>query len=399
MKRREFLRLATLGAGVCAGFLPSLSSAQRQSLLSTQQAESRAEQVRRVKKDRILVLVELEGGNDGLNTLVPYSNPIYQKNRPTLKLSKSQIIDIGSGMGMHSSLAALKPFWDDEDLAWVQSIGYPYPDLSHFRSQDIWATASSSNQQLSDGWLSLVLPEKKHGLHGIVVGDDLGPLKSHRCRAVAMKDPKTFLQQAEIVKTVQHKSSNDSLSHLISVQRQLNEAKVLLDNSSNVAYLDRYFHQHPFQNDLKSIAKMIVADGSKASVYKVTLKGFDTHANQAITHKNQLKYLADGLNAFASAMKASDKWHDVLVMTYSEFGRSIKENRSAGTDHGTAAPHLIMGGKVHGGELYGEKERLNDLHEGDLVAATDFRSLYASITERWWGLESPWKQHDTIAFV
>ncbi|HHL19327.1 MAG TPA: DUF1501 domain-containing protein [Thiothrix sp.] len=394
MKRREFLRLVSLGA--CAGSLSSLSYAQ--ALASTKQ-ESRVEQIRRIKKDRILVLVELKGGNDGLNTLVPYTDPLYKKLRPTLSLSKNQVIDLGHGMGMHKSLAALKPIWDDEDLAWIQGVGYPRPDLSHFRSQDIWKTASSSDHQLTDGWLSLVLPEKKRGLHGIVIGDDLGPLESHHCRAVVMKDPKTFRQQANMVKVIRHKSNNASLAHLIGVQQQLHEAKMLLENTSGFAYLDRYFHAHPFQNDLKSVAKMIVGGGAKASVYKVTLKGFDTHASQAVTHKNQLKYLADGLNAFATAMKASDKWHDVLIMTYSEFGRSVKENRSGGTDHGTAAPHLVMGGKVNGGELYGENMRLNDLQDGDLVYTTDFRSLYATITDRWWGLESPWQQHDTLAFV
>lgn len=397
MKRREFLRLATFGT--CAGSLSPLSYSQPPMLVSTDNNESRVDQVRRVKKDRVLVLVELEGGNDGLNTLTPYTDAIYQRLRPTLKLSKKQVIDLGNGMGMHKSLTALKSLWDDEDLAWIQNVGYPHPDLSHFRSQDIWKTASSSNQQLTDGWLSLVLPEKQQGLHGIVVGNDLGPLKSHRCRAVAMKDPKMFRQQAEMVKPVCYKNDNASLSHLISVQQQLNEAKILLDSSANITYLDRYFHPHPFQNDLKSVAKMIVSGNSTASVYKVTLKGFDTHAAQAIVHQNQLKYLADGLKAFATAMKANDRWHDVLIMTYSEFGRSVKENLSGGTDHGTAAPHLVMGGKVHGGELYGEKPRLTDLQHGDLAYTTDFRSLYATITERWWGLENPWKQHTSIAFV
>jgi uncharacterized protein (DUF1501 family) len=214
-----------------------------------------------------------------------------------------------------------------------------------------------------------------------------------------MKDPKTFYQQAKMVRSINYKGNNDSLSHLISVQQQLNEAKVLLEKSANFAYINRYFKRHPFQNDLKTIAKMIVDGGSKASVYKVTLKGFDTHAGQAITHKNRLKYLADGLNAFATAIKASGKWDDVLIMTYSEFGRSVKENLSGGTDHGTAAPQLVMGGRVHGGVLYGEKPRLNDLYQGDLAYTTDFRSLYTTITERWWGLESPWKQHDAIVFV
>ena len=374
----------------CTGLLPSLVYAN-----DNKNKEASIQQ----KKGRIVVLVELAGGNDGLNTLVPFSDPAYNSTiRPTLKLNKSQVIELGDGMGMHSALQPLKSLWDDEQLAWVQNVGYSQADLSHFRSKDIWETASSADQQLTDGWLSLVLPEKKKGLHGIVMGDSLGPMIGKKCRAVAMNDPKTFVEQVALVQNIQYECDNESLSHLIAVQQQLSDAKEFLTKSSQVPYLDKYFQHHPFQNDLKSVAKMIVG-GSNATVYKVTLKGFDTHANQAVTHKNQLKYLADGLKSFSQAMKATHKWDDVLVMTYSEFGRSVKENSSGGTDHGTAAPHLVMGGKVQGGVLYGEKPNLKELHKGDLHYTTDFRSMYATIAEKWWGLESPWEQYDAISFV
>lgn len=393
MNRREFLQFSALVP--CTALLPSLVHANT----SKNEVNLKHNAKHGRKNDRIVVLVELAGGNDGLNTLVPYTDPAYNTTiRPTLKLDKSQIIDIGDGMGMHSSLQPLKSLWDDEQLAWVQNVGYPKADLSHFRSKDIWETASSSDQQLTDGWLSMVLPEKKKGLHGIVMGDSLGPMIGKKCRAVAMNNPKTFVEQAALVQDIQYESDNGSLSHLITIQQQLTDAKELITKSSKVRYLDRYFHRHPFQNDLKSVAQMIVG-GSNATVYKVTLKGFDTHANQAVTHKNQLKYLADGLKSFSSAMKASHKWDDVLVMTYSEFGRSVKENNSGGTDHGTAAPHLVMGGKVQGGELYGEKLNLKELYKGDLHYTTDFRSMYATVAEKWWGLESPWDQYDAISFV
>ncbi|MEE9352586.1 MAG: DUF1501 domain-containing protein, partial [Thiotrichaceae bacterium] len=131
-----------------------------------------------------------------------------------------------------------------------------------------------------------------------------------------------------------------------------------------------------------------------------TLPGFDTHAGQAVTHQNQLSYLAEGLHSFSRAMKSSRMWDDVLVMTYSEFGRSIKENLSGGTDHGTAAPQLVMGGKVKGGQLYGDRADLQNLDsEGDLNYSTDFRAIYATVAQSWWGQENPWEQHSPIDFV
>lgn len=384
MNRREFAKLAALTpfAGM-AGIMPELA------------LSAKAEPTGK----RILLLVELAGGNDGLNTLIPLKQrKKYEDARPTL--AQKKVIDIGEEVGMHTSLEPLKPWWDEGQCSWVQNVGYPKPDRSHFRSKDIWETASSSDQQRADGWLSLVLPEKKQGLHGVVVGSGLGPMQGKQCRAVAMHDPRTFVKQAELVSQADVETSNPSLAHIIDVQQQVHGARQLLERSIRVRHIERFFpHRSNFNNDLKSVAKMIVG-GADATVYKVTLSGFDTHAGQAITHKNQLAYLAKGLDAFANAMKVFKQWDNVLVMTYSEFGRSLKENLSGGTDHGTSAPQLVMGGKLKGGKLYGDSPDLNNLDsEGDIQYTTDFHSLYATVAENWWGGENPWTQYETLSFV
>ncbi len=386
MNRREFAKLAALTPfASILGMTPELA------------LSADAEPAGTTGK-RILVLVDLAGGNDGLNTLIPQvKQQKYIDLRPTL--AQKKVIDIGTGVAMHTSLEPLKSWWDKGQLAWIQNVGYPKPDRSHFRSRDIWETASSSDHQLVDGWLSMVLPAREHGLHGIVVGSGLGPLAGKQCRAVAMHDPRTFVKQATLVEQAECETSNPSLAHIIDVQHQVHGASNLLKRSIRVQHVDRFFRPSNFNNDLKSVAKMIVG-GAGASVYKVTLPGFDTHAGQAVTHKNQLHYLAEGLDSFAKAMQNFKLWDNVLVMTYSEFGRSLSENLSGGTDHGTSAPQLVMGGSVKGGQLYGDSPDLNNLDsEGDIQYTTDFHSLYASVAERWWGFENPWPQHAPISFV
>ncbi len=393
MNRREFAKLAALTP--FAGVIPELVFAGKASAGSSLHRPASANSA---SANNILVLIELEGGNDGLNTLIPLTNRgDYLNARPTLAQEKA--IEIGNGIGMHTSLKPLESLWNKGELSWIQNVGYPRPDRSHFRSKDIWETASSSDHQLTDGWLSLVLPKKKKGLHGVVVGSGLGPLAGQSCRAIAMRDPASFVQQAKLLKDINHKSPNPSLAHVVDVHHQVHTTKKNIERSAKLTYMDRLFNKNNFSNDLKSVAKMIASD-LDASVYKVTLSGFDTHQGQAVTHKNLLQYLANGLESFSKAMQVSQKWDKVMVMTYSEFGRSLKENVSHGTDHGTSAPLLVMGGKVKGGQLYGDKPDLHNLDsEGDIKFSTDFRSVYASVAKNWWGHENPWSQFETVPFI
>lgn len=383
MKRRDFIK-------VTAG-LSAVSIAP--SIFAEDYTMSHAH------NNKIVVLVHLAGGNDGLNTLIPYTDPTYYRLRPTLAIPANKALALNDEVAMHPSLAALMSYWKSGEMAWLQSIGYAKPDLSHFRSIDIWESASNSNQYLKDGWLSQVLPQKTDGLHGIVLGQRMGPLAGSKLNAVEMKNPQTFLNQAKLIKDMSYvHSSSSSMNHLLDVQNQLySTAMELSQKLRRQVPVRANFPKTPFGHQMKSIAEMIIS-GVDSSVYKSQLAGFDTHAGQLISHKNNLYHLSGVLQAFAESMRAAGRWDDVIVMTYSEFGRRVKENRSGGTDHGMASTQLVMGGSVKGG-IYGNKPNLNHLDSGNLRYRTDFKSIYGTLARRWWRVNNPWKEYGEIPFV
>jgi uncharacterized protein (DUF1501 family) len=381
MNRREFLQLASAAslASMAPGAFATTNSAHKQ---------------------RTVVLVHLAGGNDGLNTLIPYTDPLYSRLRPNLAIKEKNVLPLENGMGLHPSMKALMPYWNAGEMAWVQGIGYPHPNQSHFRSIDIWDTASSSNEYIEDGWLSQVLPQISQGLHGIVLGQGIGPLAGSKLNAVEMENPKTFLNQAKLIQDIHARTSSNSMKHLLQVQNQLYTTAAELSyklRRKHPATRRVHFPRTPFGHQMHSIADMINSNVN-TPVYKAQLAGFDNHANQAINHKNSLYHLANVLNAFSKSLKLAGKWDDVLLVTYSEFGRRVKENRSGGTDHGMASAHMIMGGKVYGG-IYGGKPDLENLDHGNIAYTTDFRSIYGTLANRWWNVDNPWLTHGKIPFV
>lgn len=389
MKRRDFLALA--GGVPLVGMTPGLVEAN----VAANNHKKRA------AGQRILVLVKLEGGNDGLNTLVPYQDPLYYQKRPTIAVPRHKAIPLEKNMAMNPYMKALKPIWDRGQMAWIQDVGYKHQDLSHFRSIDIWEQAINFNEHSEQGWLSHVLPRYKQGLHGIILGEgNLGALAGKDCNTVAMQSPEVFLSQVSLVDDIQHRvRGNRALEHLVNVQQQLFSAGDQLKNQMrNPRPLGVPFATSTFGRRMESVAKMII-NGVDAAVYKVTHDGFDTHVKQHNTHSNLLQHLAVGLASFEAAMRKHGLWDDVLVMTYSEFGRRVQENHGRGTDHGAASVQLAMGGRVKGG-IYGDNPRLHDLDVmGNLPASTDFRSIYSSVAQRWFRQPHPWKKHSPILFV
>lgn len=383
MNRREFLALAALlpWCAELAAQVPPAAPHPRNA-------------------QRIVVLVKLAGGNDGLNTLVPYTDPLYYQLRPTIAVPKHQVIDIGQSLGMNPYLKALKPWWDKGQVAWLQGVGYPQASLSHFRSSDIWETASSAAEYRETGWLGDLLPGCKSGLHGIVIGDNTGPLASKDCNSIAMRSPQTFLSQIRVLEAAPHSAyPNPVLAHLGNVHQQLYAAGAQLSEKLQRPVPQvQGFATSAVGRDLESVAKMILS-GVDAAVYMVTLDGFDTHSNQYSTQSNLLNQLATALDSFAVAMQRGGRWDDVLLLTYSEFGRRAQENHGRGTDHGTASVQLVMGGKVRGG-IYGEQPALNALDgEGNLHHTVDFRSVYGTVAQHWLGQSNPWAQFATVPFV
>ena len=355
------------------------------------------------RQNRIVVLVELKGGNDGFNTLVPFADKLYYKYRPNIAIKERQVLKLNKKVGLHPRMKALMPLWKSKQMAWIEGVGYPSPTLSHFRSMDIWDSASSSNQFIEDGWLSRVLPKYKKGLHGIALNRgqaELGPLISSQLNSVTMQDPRTFLNMIKRIDDVQPSRRTPAIAHISQTQHQLFDVGEQLQDKMGrqMKRAGVQFSKGVLGHSLESVAEMII-NGVDAPVYKVTQDGFDTHSGQRGAQDNGLYHLSNGLVSFQKSMQRAGLWNNVLVVTYSEFGRRPKENRGGGTDHGTASSHMILGGKVRGG-IYGKHPNFARLDDnGNVHHTTDFRSIYGTLAQRWWGQKNPWKGHAIIPFV
>ena len=368
MERRAFL--GALGAAAIVGWLPGSARAYPAG-----------------RYDNLLILVELKGGNDGLNTVVPYADGEYYNLRPRLAIARDQVLQLDSRTGLNPALQPLLGMWQNRELAVVQGIGYPNANLSHFRSIEIWDTASKSTEYLGDGWLTRAFAQapvpKSYAADGIVVGaGDLGPLAGGGTRALALTTIEQFMRQARLAGGA-GASRNPALSHILKVERDVSQAAANL----NADYaLQTEFPNNAFGNALKTAAQ-VIASKAGVAVVKVTQNGFDTHSGQQATQQRLLKDLADGLTAMRTALQEIGRWDTTLMMTYCEFGRRPKENQSGGTDHGTANAHFVLGGRVKGG-LYGVPPALTRLDgNGNLPFAVDFRDLYATALEQWWGID------------
>ncbi len=401
MDRRDFLKLS--GGVSAAGLAPEMLWAAEQ-----RSAHLRAKKQRPTTPPakRKLVLVRLKGGNDGLNTLIPFSQyDHYRELRPTISMPaqikklRSRVLD-NSGMSLNPYMHRLDKWFDAGDVAWIQGVGYARPVLSHFESSDVWDTAMTHGRHANKGWLAHLLPRMHKNLHGVVLGDELGPMHGKDCHAIAMKSPEVFLSQITLLDEVQPSSTyNPALAHLTNIQSQVLHAKQEFEQKMRrPTQIGGRFANSAFGRQLESVAKMIIND-IDAPVYMVELDGFDTHVDQLNQQNHNLSYLSDALDSFATALKQHGHWDNVLVMTYSEFGRRVKENHGRGTDHGAASVQLVMGGAVRGG-VYGRNPDLKRLDaQGNLPMTTDFRKVYSTVAQRWMRQPSPWAAYGTLPFV
>ena len=338
--------------------------------------------------NNLLVLIELKGANDGLNTVIPFANPLYAQLRPRLAIARDQVLQLSEQEGLHPSLQPLMPLWQNKELAIVQGVGYPSANLSHFRSIEIWDTASKSDEYLDAGWLARVFaqtpPPRQFAADGVVVGaSDMGPLSGQGVRTIALADTAQFLRNAKLAQPGTDQR-NAALKHILGVENEIVHAASKL-NANRVFKTE--FPRSAFGNQVRTAAQL-VASGAGMATIRLTLSGFDTHAGQLGTQANLLKEVAEGISTLKSALTELNRWDSTLVMTYAEFGRRPKENQSGGTDHGTANAHFVTGGKVAGG-IYGQAPQLNRLDgNGNLPFAVDFRSMYATVIDKWWGLDS-----------
>ena len=377
MNRRNFL--STIGSLPLAGSLYAVASSTVSPMPATAVA---------TPYSNLLVLIELKGANDGLNTVIPFANPQYAELRPRIAIARDQVLQLTEQEALHPSLQPLMPLWQDKELAIVQGIGYPNANLSHFRSIEIWDTASKSEEYLEAGWLARVFAQtpapRQFAADGVVVGsNDMGPLSGLGVRTIALADTNQFLRNAKLAQPGTDQR-NAALKHILAVENEIVHAAGKL-NANRVFKTE--FPRSGFGNQIRTAAQLVASNAGMATI-RLTLSGFDTHAGQLGTQANLLKDLAEGISALKSALLELNRWDSTLVMTYAEFGRRPKENQSGGTDHGTANAHFVTGGKVAGG-IYGAAPALNRLDgNGNLPFAVDFRNMYATVIDKWWGLDS-----------
>ena len=357
-------------------------------------------------KDTVLVVVELTGGNDGLNTVIPYADPLYHKARPTLRQTKQQVIRLDDHVGLHSGMQGFKPLWEAGQLAVIQGVGYPNPDRSHFEAMDIWHLADPGRTSKT-GWLgraSGVMENRAGGIPILHVGAGKAPLAAAGTQgnnAVSLGNEKAFkLEVGNGDRSDARRKLLDDVSSAgaagtgegedlfaFAQRRQVQTLgavdllREMLDGPNAV----RTFTAG-LQQKFQLIAGLIAREfGTR--IFYVSLDGFDTHADQAPAHQRLLSDLAAGIGDFFRELKETGNADRVRVMTFSEFGRRVKENGSRGTDHGAASCMFVAGGKMKGG-VVGEHPSLSDLRQDDLKYHTDFRRVYATLLDKWLNCDS-----------
>lgn len=385
ISRRSFLKNAAVvsALGVAPRFL-------------TRVAEGATPPIGGFKDDRVLVVVQLGGGNDGLNTVVPYGDDQYYRLRPNLGLAKDEILRIDDYVGFNKQLNHLMHLYDAGELAIVQGVGYPNPDRSHFRSMEIWHTASDADEYLSAGWIGryfdnccsgsarpqvgvAVMPERPQAFEG-KQGFGVAFQNPHRFGWVEGQGADTKANFEAL--NAQVPAYNDTLDFL----RHTTSNAVKSSDEVREAARGAGIKMNPGKGqELQTVAALIRA-GLDTRIYYVAASGFDTHANQRGQHANLLGGVGKALGEFQDTLKRDGTADRVTTLVFSEFGRRVEENASGGTDHGTAAPVFLIGSRITPG-LVGKSPSLTDLDSGDLKYTTDFRSVYATILRDWFEVE------------
>ena len=353
------------------------------------------------RRENILVVVQLSGGNDGLNTVVPFRNDDYRKHRPTLAIAKNDVLSIDRDYGFHPAMTGFADLLENDQLGIVQGVGYPNPNRSHFESMDIWHTCLRKSESRPDGWLGRAIDQ----FHGNDLSDapalHLGHRKQpfalssrdHRVPSVkSLEEFRLELQRRESLNEIRKSvtSKRPQTSPLLDfVQTSTDTAIDVSEKLQQTVSSYKTDVEYPETNlgrELRTVAQLIDADLA-TRIYYVEIDGFDTHAQQANAHEALLRQVSDSVSAFVQDVDAHGHGDRVLTLCFSEFGRRVAENASKGTDHGTAAPLFVAGNRVQTG-LIGKHPSLSNLEQGDLKFHTDFRQVYAGILEPWLGVDS-----------
>jgi uncharacterized protein (DUF1501 family) len=373
IKRREFLKISSLATAslLMPNFLKAMTIDQA---LEPNQ--------------KILVVLQFTGGNDGLNTIIPVKNDIYFRERSRIAIKDA--LSLNDEAGINPALSYFKELYDDGELSVMNNVGYPNPDKSHFRSMDIWHSASKSDEYLETGWLGRFLDEEcyrcEHPTQALEVDDMLSlALKGEHNKAFAFKDPKRLYQtsQEKYFKSLyDHHHDDETVSYLYqTLGSTINNADYIFEKSK-ARKTEQAYPNSQLGKDFKTVASLIKSD-INTRVYYLSVGSFDTHVNQNDRQQKLFGDINEAVKSFVADMKSNGLFDDILLMTFSEFGRRVAQNASNGTDHGTANQMFFISGGLKKKGILNPLPDLARLNEGDLIYTEDFRKVYATILKNW----------------
>jgi uncharacterized protein (DUF1501 family) len=352
-------------------------------------------------------LIQLAGGNDGLNTVIPYTDPAYLKLRPAIGIKPDQVLKLNDKVGLNPAMGPFAELFKQNKLAIVQGVGYPNPNRSHFRSIEIWQTAEPKKVK-DTGWIGRYLDLANNGkakMENIFPAINVDPilpktLSSEKTVVPSITDVASFTFKADPRYEADRKAQLSTFSSIYdkySLNRPYIDElrRVGLDTTEASDYIQKLvanykngakYPNNAFGNGLKFISQLIIG-GVNCGVYTISMGGFDTHTNEVNSHTNLFSTLTGGIQALQADLQNHGMDKDVVIMTFSEFGRRTAENGGRGTDHGAAAPLFVIGSQVKGG-IIGDQPSLTDLDDGDLKYKIDFRNVYATLLDKWLGADS-----------
>lgn len=378
IKRRDFLAMGSMASASL--MLPKFLKAMDKRVLPSLHNKS-------------VVVLQLSGGNDGLNTVIPVRNDIYYKNRPVIGIKNEIANQLTDEVALHPALKDFKALYDDGSLAILNSVGYPEPDRSHFRSMDIWQTGSASNEMWQTGWIGRYLDDQCKNCtmptQAIEVDDVLSlALKGDDYKGIAVKNPGQLYANShedyykQLLSAHQLDHEHHTADYLYKTMSETLSSAEYIFKESKAGQTKGSYPTTQLGSNLKTIASLILSD-INTQVYYVSLGSFDTHVNQQDQQNNLFRQMNDAVAAFVKDLKANNKFEDVLLFTFSEFGRRVGQNASNGTDHGTANNIFLISGALQQKGLVNPMPDLTHLDNGDLIYQVDFKQVYATILNKW----------------
>jgi len=376
IRRREFLQIGSLATA---------------SLMMPKFLQAFSKRALPLPGNKVVVVIQFSGGNDGLNTVIPIRNDIYYTARPTLGITKNNALLLTDGVGLHPALTTLRDLYDDGSLGILNGVGYPNPDRSHFRSMDIWQTGANSDEFITTGWIGRYLDAQCSGCDkptsAMEIDDILSlALKGENNNGIAFKDPGRLYNTSNenYFKDINaaHATGETTADYLYKTMSETLSSADYIFRQSKLRASTALYPDTQFGKDMKTISSLIQSD-IDTRIYYVSIGSFDTHVNQEGQQKRLFAEFSDAIKVFTDDLKKNNRFNDVLLFTFSEFGRRVSQNASGGTDHGTANNIFLIGGGLKQKGMINPLADLTDLDEGDLKYTIDFKTVYATILNKW----------------